>query len=225
MYDLLCAILVLTQNAPNHVRRVAAPTWRLFLQLLEDAGPPWLVAALHGSSVANVITKTEMKALLTNSDPGGAISSGDLLALHKQEFTCWKCGLAGHLARNCPASQALGPAADQSGPAAINALAQEDALVSLFQRQARMQDKLEEAGAARCPCGSGGHAGRGGFFGHIRVAPTLSPRAPLLIGGAQSEGYHYVGLHGGLSVWGHSDIIAASVLEPTSDVAQPAKHI
>ena len=68
------------QNAPNHVRRVAAPPWSLFLQLLEDVGPPWLVAALHGSSAANVITKAEMKAMLTNSDPGGTVSSGGLLA-------------------------------------------------------------------------------------------------------------------------------------------------
>ena len=58
LYDLLCAISVLTQNAPNHVRRVAAPPWSLFLQLLEDVGPPWLVAALHGSAAANVVTKS-----------------------------------------------------------------------------------------------------------------------------------------------------------------------
>ena len=55
LYDLLCAISVLTQHAPNHVRRVAAvPTWSVFLQILEDAGRPWLVAALHGSSAANI---------------------------------------------------------------------------------------------------------------------------------------------------------------------------
>ena len=46
LYDLLCAISVLTEHVPNHVRRVATPSWSLFLSILEDAGPPWLVAAL-----------------------------------------------------------------------------------------------------------------------------------------------------------------------------------
>ena len=42
LYDLLCVISVLTQHATNHVRRVTAPSWSVFLQILEDAGPPWL---------------------------------------------------------------------------------------------------------------------------------------------------------------------------------------
>ena len=33
LYDLLCAISVLTQNATNHVRRDAAPSWSVFLQI------------------------------------------------------------------------------------------------------------------------------------------------------------------------------------------------
>ena len=65
LYDLVCAISVLTEHAPNHVRRVADPTWSVFLQILEDAGPPWLAAALHGSAAANITSKAEMKAILT----------------------------------------------------------------------------------------------------------------------------------------------------------------
>jgi len=70
LYDLFCAISVLTQHATNHVRRVAAPPWSVFLQILEDAGPSWLVAALHGSAAANITTNLEMKAILTVHDLG-----------------------------------------------------------------------------------------------------------------------------------------------------------
>ena len=203
--------------------RVAAPTWSLFLQLLEDAGPPWLVAALHGSSAADIVTKTEMKELLTNSDPGGTVSIGGFLALHNREptFTCWKFGQAGHLARNCPASSGLAP--DQPGQAALSALAQEDALVSLIQRQARMQDRLEEA-QTRLDVRAAAAVLPSGVAALTTSVPPLSPRAPLIIGRDQPEGYHYVGLNSGMAIWGHSDIVAASVVEPPSDVAQPANH-
>ena len=51
-------------------------------------------------------------------------------------------------------------------------------------------------------------------LGPMAAPPT--PRAPLIIGGAQPEGYIYVGLNHGLSVWGHADVVAASVTEADS---------
>ena len=38
-------------------------------------------------------------------------------------------------------------------------------------------------------------------------------QVPLIIGGSQSEGYIYVGMNHGFSVWGHSEVVAASVTE------------
>jgi hypothetical protein len=47
----------------------------------------------------------------------------------------------------------------------------------------------------------------------MQLAPVDTPPAPLVIGGAQPEGYIYVGTNAGLSVWGLAEIVAASVTE------------
>ena len=38
-------------------------------------------------------------------------------------------------------------------------------------------------------------------------------QVPLIIGGVQPDGYIYVGMHQGVSVWEHADVVAASVTE------------
>jgi len=48
-------------------------------------------------------------------------------------------------------------------------------------------------------------------------APTPLMQAPLVIGGVHPEGYIYVGMNHGLSVWGHADVVAASVTDLTSE--------
>ena len=58
-----------------------------------------------------------------------------------------------------------------------------------------------------------------------QMAAPSTPRAPLIIGGDQPEGYIYVSLNHGLSVWGHVDVVPASVTEPDSESGQTAKHI
>ena len=52
----------------------------------------------------------------------------------------------------------------------------------------------------------------------MQLATAVPPpsQAPLIIGVVQPEGYIYVGTNGGLSVWGHAEIVAASVTEPIS---------
>ena len=47
----------------------------------------------------------------------------------------------------------------------------------------------------------------------IAAAVPLPGQAPLVIGGVQPEGYIYVGMNHGMSVWGHADVVAASVTE------------
>ena len=51
----------------------------------------------------------------------------------------------------------------------------------------------------------------------MQMAAPVPVPAPFIIGGAQPEGYIYVGLNHGLSVWGHADVVAASVTELTSE--------
>jgi hypothetical protein len=51
----------------------------------------------------------------------------------------------------------------------------------------------------------------------MQMADPVPAPAPLIIGGAQPEGYIYVGLNYGLSVRGHADVVAASVTELNSE--------
>ena len=211
---LLCAISVLTEHTPNHVRRVAAPSLSVLLHILEDAGQPWLVAALLSSASANITTRAEMKVILTVNDPGGNVPLGGLKALRQsREFACRKCGTVGHLARNCP-SVGLGP--DQPSPAPINSLVQDGALISLLQRQERVQEKLlepqERLAQKDASVAATGLTNEGTSM--AQMAAPSTPRAPLIIEGAQPDGCIYVGLQHGLSVRGHADVVAASVTEP-----------
>ena len=53
----------------------------------------------------------------------------------------------------------------------------------------------------------------------MQLATAVPPpsQAPLIIGVVQPEGYIYVGDSGGLSVWGHAEIVATSVTEGNSE--------
>ena len=48
------------------------------------------------------------------------------------------------------------------------------------------------------------------------AVPTFG-QAPLVMGGVQAEGYIYVERKHWLSVWGHADVVEASVTEPNSE--------
>ena len=84
-------------------------------------------------------------------------------------------------------------------------------MLSLFQRQERVQEKLVEAQARLAQQDSRVTAAglTSDATSLAQMAAPSTPRAPLIIGGAQPEGYIYVGLNHGLSVWGHADVVAA----------------
>ena len=62
------------------------------------------------------------------------------------------------------------------------------------------------------------------------LMPAATPRAQLIMGGAQPADYDYVGLNQGLSVWAHADIVTASVTDvgeegscPLTAMSSPAR--
>ena len=115
-----------------------------------------------------------------------------------------------HFARNCPS---LAPSAAPPQPPNLHALAQDEAFLALFQRQERVQEKLLEAQARleqqEARVAAPGLTNPAAPLAQLAGPP--SPRAPLIIGGAQPDDYIYVGLRHGLSVWAHADIVQASV--------------
>jgi hypothetical protein len=38
--------------------------------------------------------------------------------------------------------------------------------------------------------------------------------APMILGGVQPEGYAYIGMNQGQAIWGHADIVQASMTDP-----------
>ena len=78
-------------------------TWARFLQILEDAGPAWMVAVLYTTAAQNITTRDVLKNLLTANDPGDVVPvSGGLDTLARETVKCWKCGMFGHFAWDCP---------------------------------------------------------------------------------------------------------------------------
>jgi hypothetical protein len=90
LYDLLCTIAVLTAADTQHVERLDMPSWARFLQILEDAGPAWMVAVLHGPAAQNITTRAALKTLLTANDLGGTVPvSGVLDVFAREAVKCW----------------------------------------------------------------------------------------------------------------------------------------
>ena len=83
-----------------------------------------------------------------------------------------------------------------------------------IEAQARLAQQDAKAAAAVVPSEASSFA---------QLAATCTPWAPLITGGDQPEGYLYVGLNHGLSVWGHADVVAASV-ELDGDEGPPGKN-
>ena len=214
LHDLYGAIAVLTDNSPHHVRRVDAPSWRSFLHILEDAGPPWLVAVLHSAPTANIITRADMKALLNVNEPGEALTAGSLNALrHSREPACWHCGQPGHLARNCPLAR---PATEPTQPPIGSALAQlhqDEAMLTLLQRQERVQEKMIAVQARLAQADAQGFEIPPAPLAQMAPPGSVTGPAPFIVTnqGAQPAGYIYIGDNHGASIWGRADAVEASL--------------
>ena len=48
----------------------------------------------------------------------------------------------------------------------------------------------------------------------LLTAPPAVAQTPMILGGAQPEGYVYISTNQGLTVWGHADIVQASLTDP-----------
>ena len=52
-----------------------------------------------------------------------------------------------------------------------------------------------------------------GALAQMAVPTAAVEAAPLIMGGPPPVGYVYVGANQGLSIWGHNEIVAASIME------------
>ena len=52
-----------------------------------------------------------------------------------------------------------------------------------------------------------------GALAQMTVPTAVVEAAPLIMGGPPPVGYVYVGTNQGLSIWGHNEIVAASIME------------
>ena len=217
LHDLYGAIYVLTNDLPYHVRRVDEPSWRSFLHILEDAGPPWLVAVLHSAPAANITTRADMKALLNVNEPGEAMAAGGLNALrHSRDPACWQCGQMGHLARNCPLARPATAPTQQPTGSVLAQLQQDEAVLALLQRQERVQQKMIEVQARLAQADAQGIEIPPAPLVQMAAQDPVPGPAPFLVTneGAQPAGYIYLGTNHGASIWGRADAVEASLREP-----------
>jgi hypothetical protein len=73
LYNLGSAIAAITAGDALYVNRLDVQSWARFLQILEDAGPVWMMAVLYGPAVQNITTCEALKNILTANDPGGIV--------------------------------------------------------------------------------------------------------------------------------------------------------
>ena len=71
---------------------------------------------------------------------------------------------------------------------------------------ARQDDLLARVGATLMK-------GAGMPLVSLTLPPTVA-QTPMILGGAQPEGYVYICTNQGLTVWGHADIVQASLTDP-----------
>jgi hypothetical protein len=226
LMDVGTAIAALTAADPLPVKRLAAPSFDHLTQLLEDVGPPWLVAVLYAHPVP--LTRDALQQALAIKDPGcdPAFSSGGLAAL-RASLECFICG-GPHFARECPRkpSRTMGgdPPPLSVGPrsAPINMLAaQEDPLVASLQAQLAVQNQLlaaharldqqEDRLASLLHSPAGAILAQGAGPSVASLAPTVGELPAFRVGGAEQAGYEYIGLNHGVPIWGRQDLVRASV--------------
>jgi hypothetical protein len=163
-----------------------------------------------------------------------------IFALGRQQVPgCWRCGDKNHLRRDCtlPASKAelegapmnqwakmprvassVAPqqapfpsAARGSATSTTTVLAQMAALNARIDRQDTMFETILHRLPQLTPLP--GVPMAAGALAQMAVPTAAVEAAPLIMGGPPPVGYVYVGANQGLSIWGHNEIVAASIME------------
>jgi hypothetical protein len=153
-----------------------------------------------------------------------------LNALAREAVKSWKCGMLGHFARDCPKE----PGAEVQRGAGLNVLdvqgtsQEHNSLIASLQNQVSLQHQLlaaqatltqqdEMLGALGAPSHAGATMQQGAVVS-MPLSPLTAPpavaQAPIILGGAQPEGYVYISTNQGQAIWGHADIVQASMTDP-----------
>jgi len=103
-------------------------------------------------------------------------------------------------------------------------------LIAALQNQVRLQHQLLAAQAtlarqdemltsalgalgASSPAGATMQQGAGMPLASLTAPPAVA-QVPMILGGAQPEGYVYIGTNQGQVIWGRADIVQASLTDP-----------
>jgi hypothetical protein len=160
--------------------------------------------------------------------------SGGLDTLAREAVKCWKCGMPDHFARDCPNAQDCpkhwqdcpkDAGADVHHGAPLQMLSVQEVLqephtlIASFQTQVSLQQQLlaEQTTLARqdqllSRVGAALPQGAGMPLA-VLMAPPAVAQATMILGGDQPEGYVYIGTNQGLTVWGHANIVQASLTD------------